>query len=148
MDSFQFRVRVPFPRLNDSNHRKTSPATPSYNCFGWAIIGREVLMGPRPGYLWPDVAPRDMKLSSFVVAASEFGYAPCETGNLADGVEKIVLYGLTERVDHAARQLPDGRWTSKLGLEHEDIEHNTPDCVSGGVYGSILQFLARIQAAL
>lgn len=140
MASFGLRVRVPFPKLDASNHRKTSPPSPSYNCFGWAIIGREVLMGPMPGYLWPKQAPADMKLSSFIAAIAEHGYTRCEAGNLEDGIEKIALYGLAEYVDHAARQLPNGRWTSKLGLEHDDIEHDTADCICGGVYGPILGF--------
>lgn len=84
-----------------------------------------------------------MKLSSFIVAAAELGYAKCETGDVEDGIEKIALYGLVEYVDHAARQLANGRWTSKLGLEHDDIEHDTPECICGGVYGPILGFFSR-----
>lgn len=100
-------------------------------------------MGPRPSYLWPKNAPSNMKFSSFIVAAAEFGYAQCDSGDLEDGIEKIAFYGLAEYVDHAARQLPDGRWTSKLGLEHDDIEHDTADCISGGEYGPILGFFSR-----
>ena len=40
------------------------------------------------------------------------------------------------------RQLPDGRWTSKLG-KAEDIEHESPDDVAGRIYGEVDEFLKR-----
>ena len=42
------------------------------------------------------------------------------------GVRKVVLYADGNEWTHAARQLPSGRWTSKLG-DYEDIEHDTLD---------------------
>jgi hypothetical protein len=45
-------------------------------------------------------------------------------------------------VKHAARQLPTGRWTSKLG-KAVDIEHDTPEGVTGPVYGAVVKFLRR-----
>jgi hypothetical protein len=42
---------------------------------------------------------------------------------------------------HAARQLPGGRWTSKLGAL-EDIEHALQDLV-GTEYGSVVQVMKR-----
>jgi hypothetical protein len=50
------------------------------------------------------------------------------------GVEKVVLYMADERVTHAARQLPDGRWTSKMG-QLEVIIHNDVSDLIGGEYG-------------
>lgn len=43
---------------------------------------------------------------------------------------------------HAARQLPTGKWTSKLGRS-EDIEHTTPEAVSGTTYGAMVCFMGR-----
>ena len=43
---------------------------------------------------------------------------------------------------HVARQLTNGKWTSKLG-RCEDIEHDTPDDVADGVYGEVMQFMQR-----
>ena len=43
---------------------------------------------------------------------------------------------------HAARQLPNGKWTSKLG-KAEDVEHESPEDVAGGVYGEVVQFMRR-----
>jgi hypothetical protein len=142
MDIFRIRYRVPFPNLNESNHRTTSPPTPLYNCFGWAIAGEEALLGPERGYIWPSAAPRNHKLSSFEIVVAEYGYDRCETSSLEPGWEKIALFGIPEHIDHAARQLSSGRWTSKLGRE-EDIEHDTPEAVAGGAYGTILAFFKR-----
>jgi len=142
MDIFHPRHRVPFPNLNDSNHRTTSPPTPSYNCFGWAIAWGEVLIGPQCGYVWPPTAPQDHKLSSFEIAVAEYGYQRCEADDLEHGWEKIALFGFVEHVDHAARQLSNGVWTSKLGRE-ADIEDDTVEAVAGGVYGPVLAFFKR-----
>ena len=49
----------------------------------------------------------------------------------------------TSRVyTHAARQRPGGKWTSKLG-KAEDIEHDTPDVVAGGLYGEVVLIMRR-----
>jgi hypothetical protein len=58
------------------------------------------------------------------------------------GYEKVVIYGDSGRARHAARQLADGRWTSKLG-SCLDIVHNTPDDVAGAVYGTPIGSLRR-----
>jgi hypothetical protein len=42
----------------------------------------------------------------------------------------------------ASRQLPSGRWTSKLDRA-EDIEHDPPHDVAGGIYGDIVQIMKR-----
>lgn len=142
MDIFQPKFRNPFPNLNASNHRVTSPPTPAYNCFGWAIGGTEILIGPQAGYVWPSEAPLNFKLESFEVALAKFGFERCDDGSLEAESSKVVLFGSTAYVEHAARQLPDGRWTSKLGRE-EDIEHDSPDAVAGGVYGPVLAFYRK-----
>jgi hypothetical protein len=56
--------------------------------------------------------------------------------------EKVALYGSTFLYTHAARQLLNGKWTSKLGRS-VDIEHDTPDDLAGGVYGEVQQYMRR-----
>jgi hypothetical protein len=70
------------------------------------------------------------------------GYVECENGSLEDEYEKVALYGSTLFYSHAARQLPTGKWTSKLGRS-EDIEHDTPEDVAEGVYGEVQQCMKR-----
>jgi hypothetical protein len=61
--------------------------------------------------------------------------------SLEPGFEKIALYALAGLPKHAARQLPNGRWTSKLG-ELEDVEHLV-DGLVGTWYGGVIQVLKR-----
>jgi hypothetical protein len=72
------------------------------------------------------------------------GYQPCETAELEAGVEHIALYCLDGKPTHAARQLPDGKWTSKLG-KFLDSTH-TLTGLEGPVYGKATHFLNRARA--
>ena len=58
------------------------------------------------------------------------GYEPCNDGSLETGNEKIAIYAMNSEPTHAARQLPNGQWTSKLG-QYEDIVHSTPEELQG-----------------
>jgi hypothetical protein len=67
---------------------------------------------------------------------------PCDNETLELGVEKVALFADADSMPmHAARQLANGRWTSKLGFL-EDIEHDLHD-VSGEAYGTIVVVLRR-----
>jgi hypothetical protein len=103
-------------------------------------------MAPMTGYFWPEGVSRGMMIADFTRAYATFGYTVCESGELEEGFEKIALYFHGDYVDHAARQLPSGRWTSKLGLDGEDIEHDTVEVVAGGVYGTQITYLRRALA--
>jgi len=61
---------------------------------------------------------------------------------LEPGFLKVALYGFGFTYTHAARQLPNGKWTSKLG-KGEDIEHDNPDDVAGGLYGEVFEIMKR-----
>jgi hypothetical protein len=65
----------------------------------------------------------------------------CDDERLEAGYEKVALFALLGKPKHAARQLPGGRWTSKLG-EWEDIEHALHD-LTGMVYGSVALVMKR-----
>ena len=59
-------------------------------------------------------------------------------------LEKIALYadGATQAPKHAAHQLPDGRWESKLG-GGIDIQHDSLAELAGPIYGEVVCFLKR-----
>jgi len=62
---------------------------------------------------------------------------------MEEGFEKIALYTFGGEPTHAAKQLPDGRWKSKLG-DWEDIEHNTVKAVEDdSMYGEAVQYMKR-----
>lgn len=130
-----------FPRLTEHNHRVSSPETGDYNCVAWAAgdTGRWW----QPGVYWPSQAPTgeyDLTILQQMFAA--LGYEICADAAVDAGFEKVALYATNLFYTHAARQLPNGKWTSKLGRA-EDIEHDTPDDVAGGVYGEVLRFMKR-----
>jgi hypothetical protein len=130
-----------FPRLTAHNHRVTSPASPDYNCVGWAADDTEHWW--QPGIFWPTSAPAGMfGIDVLIQAFSLLGYENCPDGSLEAGLGKVALYGSGLFYTHAARQLPSGKWTSKLGGA-EDIEHDSPDDVAGGVYGDVVVFMKR-----
>ena len=95
---------------------------------------------PRDGY-WPLGADDDSSVGAFERAFASLGYSPSEGGELEDGFEKIAFYAIGGEVTHAARQLPSGRWTSKLG-RNIDIEH-TLRGLEGPTYGTVVRFLKR-----
>ena len=54
----------------------------------------------------------------------------------------MALYASGPFYTHAARQLPNGKWTSKF-CRLEDIEHDRPEDVAGGAYGEVVGYLRR-----
>jgi hypothetical protein len=132
----------PFPRLTASNHQVTSAPSAEYNCVAWAA--GDTAHWWQPGVYWPvDTAPDDYGIGVLELAFRAVGYEDCGMAEgLEPGFEKVALYGGTAFYTHAAVQTPNGKWSSKLG-KAEDIEHNSPDDVAGGIYGEIVQILKR-----
>lgn len=133
-----------FPHLARSVYAITSPSTPEYNCIAWAVGDVERWWWPVAGSFayWPPNIPLQESLDAFIKAFGSIGFTPCEDANVEQGYEKIVLYvDENGKPTHAARQLPNGRWTSKLG-KVEDIEHEL-DGLTGAVYGVVAQVLKR-----
>ncbi|MEG3937912.1 hypothetical protein QT995_07080 [Microcoleus sp. S36b_A3] len=67
--------------------------------------------------------PQEETLEEYIQAYEMLGYEICKGDRLEVGYQKIGLYVDSKGIPtHAARQLPNGKWTSKLGWL-EDIEH-------------------------
>lgn len=98
-------------------------------------------------YWWPRGVPFEESREAFTAMLESRGFEQCENGSLEAGFEKVVLYG-KDRTNkpvmptHVAKQLPDGKWSSKLGT-NIDITHSTVDALCGPDYGSILSFFKR-----
>ncbi len=128
-----------------SGFHETSPATPEYNCIAWAAAEDGDWWWPDAfgDYYWPSGVPRLETLEAFIAAYFLLGYTSCDTADLEPGYEKVALYLNPQGMPtHAARQLPSGNWTSKLG-RLEDIEHNMLDGLTGELYGKVGQILKR-----
>jgi hypothetical protein len=142
MSPFHEHFRDELPRLTPDNYRITSPASWEYNCIAHAAGVTDGWWWPSPGRYWPPEVPREETIAAFLAAFALLGYHPVAGPDLEPGVEKLALYAQGETPTHAARQLADGWWTSKLGPSI-DIEHATPDAVAGGIYGEVTAFLGR-----
>ena len=132
------------PKLGKSLHSVTSPAAHSYNCIAWAAEQNNKWWWPDPhnyGY-WPPGVVREETLGAFIAAYGTLGYAPCDNSLPEPDAEKIAIFTDGGMPTHAARQLADGTWTSKLG-NFEDICHQTLDALEGGKYGSVAQIMSR-----
>jgi len=105
---------------------RTSPETINYNCIAWAMEEDFRWWWPDAmgNYYWPEDVPRKEVLDNFIRAFSKFGYEKCSNGQLEVNYKKVAIYINDKNVpSHAARQLPNGRWTSKLGPSF-DVEHD------------------------
>ena len=130
-----------FPNLTDDNHEVTSPITIKYNCIAWVASNTERWW--QPGSFWPiDSSREDVGIGNLISAFESQGYEACDDGRQDVGFEKLAIYGYGLLYTHAARQLPDGRWTSKLG-QLEDITHSTTEALEGSDYGYVVQFMKR-----
>jgi hypothetical protein len=136
--------REPFPNLTRANHRVVSPAAPDYNCIAWAAECQDRWWWPDPmgTAYWPPGVPREETVTAFEMAYGTLGFAACVDDSLEAGFRKVAIYAKAGTPTHAARQLSDGRWTSKLG-EWEDIEHATLQALEGGTYGAVASILRR-----
>ncbi len=76
------------------------------------------------------------------------GFEQCESPDHEPGFEKVAIYADDDGAPtHAARQLEDGRWASKLG-DWEDIEHESPENLESGThmrskYGEVALVMRR-----
>ncbi len=129
-----------------------SPASPEYNCIAWAANEDFRWWWPIPEdlYYWPENAPKEETLEAFVKAFETLGYVACDNDNLENGFEKVAVYvdklGIPR---HVAKQLRNGKWTSKLG-RCIDVEHEL-NCLREYVlsidktedYGTVAAILKR-----
>lgn len=129
-----------FPNLNSLNHYVTSPADVRYNCAAWAA--KDTTRWWDRFQYWPKEAPRTDELAAAQAAYASIDFIPCGDGRIEAGFEKIAIYGRNGRWKHVARQLPDGRWTSKLG-QAEDICHTTVSALFSDAYGRDVSFMRR-----
>lgn len=89
------------------------------------------------------MAPLEESIEAFVRAFETRGYMVCDDASPETRFEKVAIYALRGDPTHAARQLSDGRWTSKLGIYGDDIEHETLEALEGGTYGTVAVVMKR-----
>ncbi|MBI4827208.1 MAG: hypothetical protein HY804_00060 [Nitrospinae bacterium] len=131
-----------FSRLRETSFEITSEETIDYNCIAWAAGDTERWWWPG-GYFWPDNAPDGVSQKTFLDTFMKMGFEICKNGDIESGFEKIALYVDDDKQPtHMARQLPNGKWTSKCG-RLEDISHDL-EGLEGPAYGRVTYFLRRL----
>ncbi len=132
-----------FPNLVLDGYRITSPETTAYNCIAWAAELQDDWWWPdsRGLHFWPAGIPRLETIEAFLAAFALLGYFQCFSHQQEDGYQKIAIYCLDGKPQHAARQIPTGLWSSKLG-KFVDIEHSLRG-LEGLLYGAAAIFLKR-----
>lgn len=132
---------IHFPKLRDTGYDETSRATRDYNCLAWAAGETHRRWDPNePNDYWPAV--RAQTIPAFIAAYATRRYTLCDDGELEEGYEKIAIYAIAKKPVHAARQLSDGKWTSKLGRDI-DIKHPTVEGLKSAVYGEVEVYMKR-----
>lgn len=142
-----------YPLLFLSGYEVKSPETPDfrYNCIAFAADDENLWWWPdqHGEAFWPKECKREVTRVAFIQAYATIGYQVCDNREVEAGYDKIALYEKNGVPTHAAKQLEDGRWKSKLG-EWEDIEHNTIEAVHTfqeiGLYGEVAFYMKRKRA--
>ena len=134
----------PFPNSKIDPFLITSPQTALYNCIAWAYGDNRKWYWPDSSniYYWPEDIPRQEKIESFILLFERVGFTICNDGDLERHFNKIAIYcDQIGKPTHAARQLDNGFWTSKLGQSF-DITH-TIFSMSNGTYGNVAVYMKR-----
>jgi hypothetical protein len=148
-----FEREAYFPNLRRLEYRITSDETPVYNCIAHAAGKEDNWWWPVEveGVYWPGGLNKQETVEGFILAYQTEGYVICEGRELEAGFQKIAIYvDSLGTPTHAARQLADGSWTSKLG-QWEDIQHGTLEALEtdddenhqGLAYGKVALIMRR-----
>lgn len=115
--------------------RETSKPTPDYNCIAWVLKVTDRWLWPWGDWEGPRPKPDVVTAEEFIAVFELFGFERCATEIFEAGYEKIALYVRSGEPEHAARQLPDGRWTSKLGAGIDIVHDALSDFPTKAPYG-------------
>ena len=137
------------PNLTPGTFQETSCYDADYNCIAWAANDTSAWWQSddrEDGEYWPTEQWEPPTIEVYAAAFSTLGYIECKDAALEAGWEKIALFAKLEANEivctHAARQLEDGKWTSKIG-KCEDITHNTLESVCCDDYGIDFFYMKR-----
>ncbi len=95
-------------------------------------------------YAWPEKLQRKPTIENFIVFYQMCGFCKADNFLLETGWEKIAIFEDMGEVAHAARQLEDGSWVSRIG-DLVDVIHYDLDAVSGGANGLPCAVVKRVR---
>lgn len=115
-----------------------------YNCIAWAAEDKQNKWWPVGNVYWPPSATKAETIQAFAEAYATLGYKHVDNSSHETGRQKIALYVDANNIPtHAARQLSDGNWSSKLG-ESIEITHKSLSALEDGLYGKAIVFFERL----
>ena len=143
-----------FPLLNSDNSTRTSPLSEAYNCIAWAVEIDNKQYWPdgtpdiasEPAVIWPPGIPNEETVGAFVAFFELFGYELCDGPEFEDGFTKVVIFvNSRDEPTHACRQVTSRKkWTSKMGWDGVDIEHDDLSGLEGRrPYGTAKVYLRK-----
>ncbi len=130
-----------FPGLPRDGYRVTSPPDLNYNCLAWVLGDNCRWWEPSADGFWPGPEEESFGLEPFVAVLESHGFKQCESAETDENLEKVALFASGGEITHASRQLPSGKWTSKLGSD-VDLEHSLHS-LEGAIFGTVAQVLSR-----
>jgi hypothetical protein len=137
-------IRFTDPRIRSLSPylRVIGPPTDRFNSIAWAASDTQAWWWPA-GPFWPPNVQQAETVDAFVKAFETLGYRVCADASAESGYEKVAIHTDEDGCPiHAARQLPNGKWTSKLGglelVEYDDVDILIP------IYGRIALFMKRV----
>ena len=134
-----------FPRSFDNKFVVIGKDTPSYefNCIAWAFgdCSRWYWPDNNSNSFWPKTIPRANTLDNFIELFRLRKFELCDDGSFENGYIKIAIFCNSNGVTHAARQLPNGLWSSKLGPFFSVL--HTIESISNGEYGDVTRFMKK-----
>lgn len=131
------------PNLSIQGYHISSCKTPYYNCFAWASEISHLWIDNYGS--WPVELPMELTLETYVKYFGRLGYLPANSldESVEEGYSKVAIYANSENEPtHAARQLPTGKWTSKIGAL-QDIEHNNLKALEDDRFGKAVVILKK-----
>ena len=131
-----------FPNLAREEFEFIDLASSQYNCIAYAVGDISQPWSDDPGDYWPPEVARNPTVQGLENLFRWLGYQKCRSPRQEVGYQKVALYGSKGLWEHAALQMPNGRWRSKLGIGTL-IEHETPRGLAGKTYGRPQVYMRR-----
>lgn len=126
-----------FPKLGSGNYvireLPETGASARYNCKAYAA-----------GFSDKYLLLRQSLDAEKAFFATQLAYRPVDSPVVEPGAECIAIYTKDGAPSHVARQIPGGRWISKIGA-YELLEHDLDDLTGDGEYeyGRVAQIMSR-----
>ena len=131
-----------FPRLSGESFEIVAQPSIQYNCIAYAAGDTDKWWDHTEDNYWPVSATRSDRIESLKEVFGRLGFEQCQDGRIENGFQKVSLYERQGAWTHAALQMPDGSWRSKMG-RGPVIEHLSPESLSGGEYGEATVYMRR-----